>query len=451
MATLGRETHIGEEVKIKKGSTLYNKIYEYLGFVPIFINRGLYNKSYTIEKDIQNSNNSKYVFEYDNRFFIIHSGINTKEVSWVNKKSTEELELPLVISFLINSEYEIPNYIEIADKCSEISFNEKWSDIKRIWKEKTVEDYIRTSFNNVKSFKESFKKMFEELGDYKIIYNNVKRIKDKDNKGTKSSTADLYLYSGESMDVLLNELDGEYKINNGVVCLKSCKFIQISLKKNSDAIVGAMVGKMEELSKFNRKYYFESILKDCKDIVKEFNNNFEIAKDKFECVGVKDKLDFSEGFLFERMTTSNCMTLAMLNNFYKNKLIDFCGNYNFEKCLESLTEIWAYTVFGSTKFPLYKLFGDINYTYCGTFEEYKNNLKNYFKDSTEPLFVLSSKKSQNGYYIIELYITRYIINGKNYYIRTRTCPKNSDSYVSSFVMNGDKLTNTKTLEELRRI
>ena len=65
MATLGRETHIGEEVKIKKGSTLYNKIYEYLGFVPIFINRGLYNKSYTIEKDVQNSNNSKYVFEYD--------------------------------------------------------------------------------------------------------------------------------------------------------------------------------------------------------------------------------------------------------------------------------------------------------------------------------------------------------------------------------------------------
>ena len=27
MATLGRETHIGVEVKIKKGSTLYNKIY----------------------------------------------------------------------------------------------------------------------------------------------------------------------------------------------------------------------------------------------------------------------------------------------------------------------------------------------------------------------------------------------------------------------------------------
>lgn len=49
-----------------------------------------------------------------------------------------------------------------------------------------------------------------------------------------------------------------------------------------------MEEKWEELSKFNRKYYFESILKDCKDIVKEFNNNFEIAKDKFlECVGVK--------------------------------------------------------------------------------------------------------------------------------------------------------------------
>ena len=41
-----------------------------------------------------------------------------------------------------------------------------------------------------------------------LIYLIVKRIKDKDNKGTKSSTADLYLYSGESMDVLLNELDG---------------------------------------------------------------------------------------------------------------------------------------------------------------------------------------------------------------------------------------------------
>ena len=65
MATLGRITHIGEEVKIKKNSTLYNKIFEYLGFVPTFINRGLYKNNYTIEKDIQNSNNSKYVFEYD--------------------------------------------------------------------------------------------------------------------------------------------------------------------------------------------------------------------------------------------------------------------------------------------------------------------------------------------------------------------------------------------------
>lgn len=451
MATLGRITHIGEEVKIKKNSTLYNKIFEYLGFVPTFINRGLYKNNYTIEKDIQNSNNSKYVFEYDNRFFIIRSGVTNKNVSWVRKKSTEELELPIAISFLLKNEFDISNYIDIADNCSEINSIDKWEEIKNKWKECSIEKYIKTVYSNVNSFKETFKESFKELGEYKIVYNNVKLIKNKDNKGSKISTADIYLYSGESLNKLIEELEGDFEINNGVVCLKTCKFIQISLKKNSDAVVGAMVGKMEELSKFNRRNYYENLFKENKDKVKEFNNQLENLKDKFECVGCVESLNCGEGFTFERMTISNCMTLAMLNNFYKNQLIDSFNNYNFGKCLETLVEIWAYTVFGSTKFPMYKLFGDINSTYYGTFEDYKNKLKEYFKESKEPFFILSSKKSQNGYYIIELYITRYIINGNNYYIRTRTCPKNSDSYVSSFVMNGDKLTNTKTLDELRKI
>ena len=43
-------------------------------------------------------------------------------------------------------------------------------------------------------------------------------------------------------------------------------------------------------------YSFNELSNEAKQVA--FNNNFEIAKDKFECVGVKDKLDFSEGFLF---------------------------------------------------------------------------------------------------------------------------------------------------------
>ena len=451
MATLGRISHFGEEVKIKKNSTLYNKIFEYLGFVPTFVNRGLYTNNYTIEKDIQNSNNSKYVLEYDNRYFIIESGITNKNISWVRKKSTEELELPIAISFLFENEKDISKYIDIADKNDEINSIEKWEDIKNKWKENSIETYIKTVYNNVKSFKETFKESFEELGEYRIVYNSSNLIKNKDNKGTKNGTADIYLYSGESLNKFIEELEGDFKIVNGVVCLKTCKFIQISLKKNSDAVVGAMVGKMEELSKFNRKNYFENLIKENKNIVEEFNSKFEESKRLYECVGCLESLDNNNSFTFERMTVSNCMTLSLLNNFYKNRLKDVCGNYNFDKCLDSLSEIWAYTVFGSTKFPLYKLYADMDSTYCGTFEDYKNKLKNYFKNSKEPFFILSSKKSKNDYYIIELYITRYIINGKNYYIRTRTCPKNSDSYVSSFVMNGDKLTNTKTIEELRKL
>lgn len=473
MATLSRPIHKGQSFIVKENTRLYKNIQQYFGYVPDFINLGYYSDSYTIEKEfICNNKGKKFVVMYDNRYFVVVSNDICRDVKWKDKTHNDDLELPFVISFLF-AEKEwllfqdkdvrlVDRMIELGDNNEEICQSKSWENVKQKWKDnKTLSfDSFYGSLASVYNLITSEPELFNNFKERNVLFNSVELLKKNETDNGRKSTADVYVYTGTKED-LFKTFSSGVSIDNYVKTEKN-KILQISIKKDVSAMVGTMGGKMESFcdcsrSEITKKYWslynsgdYETIRKDLQKKVKEVSKLYSSI---LSFVGGVVDLDVSDDFNINRMRVCNLSTLELFEEFYK-KVLTSNGNMSTLRRNEILAEIWTYVVFGGTRNSLIKLYGsdsdNINgkYELLGTYEEYYREKLRWSsgmsENSTSP-FIVSCKPNGNSYFNLEMYIQKK----QDGYVRVRTSPKDSDSPVSSFVMDSDADKRLKSLKRLQ--
>lgn len=448
MATLGRRSHVGDIFIVKTNTKLYSEIQKVLGFVPKFTNLGEYVNG-DIKHIFTSSKGGKiYHVRYDDVDCALVAKIDCKEITWEKKVSNDELEIPFVLGFLFGEdewnifENKSPLFKErVLSLCSaskEIYKSKHWDEVYKRWSsEPNLLEKLRPYLLSVRHFKECNLEMFKKR--YEVVFADIKRIKSCDLKGSKESTADMYLV------------------------FEDCTIVPISLKKKKSAMVGALVGKMEELSNFNRMVdskLLMGLVETCQydklyDILDDRYTELETLVGGIDCTCFLGRRISRKSYDFNdvRMCVCNCMTLGLFIGFYKSILKELDSVSIVDVMNKRLATLWAYSMFGSSKYPLYRLYGadETNpggtYEYLGYYEEVFGSLEEEFEkefSSVDVRFVVSCRPVEGSYYNIEMFIAKR----KNRFVRTRTSPKSSDSYMSSFVVDSDEESKLKTIDKL---